>query len=85
MINYKDMQNWIAEVEEARKKIDAPIEEWLQTQGVFGFDSRKHNVILPAHMKELFTGSIPEWLQFSPLIEFDKLLVVDKFKVEYRL
>lgn len=85
MLTLDTIKDLVVEVEEARKKIDQPIVEWLESQGVFGFDSKKHNVILPSHMRELFTGNIPEWLQFSPLVEFDRLLVVDKFKMEYRL
>lgn len=72
----------LVQLEETRKKIEAPIIEWLKEQGIddrpLTRTSKLHNIILPMHMKELFTLDIPEWLVFSEHSPVDSLYRVDK-------
>jgi hypothetical protein len=68
----------LVQLEEARKKIEAPIVEWLKEQGIEEFDSRIHNIILPMHIKELFTLDIPEWIVFSEYCPEFVIYRVDK-------
>lgn len=78
MLTSSLIADMLLQTEKTRKKIEAPIVEWLKEQGIDDFDSKLHNIILPMHMKELFTLDIPEWLVFAEYIPVNSMYRVDK-------
>lgn len=67
----------ITQLESFRKEIDKPIADWLKEQGYKGgFDSRKHQIILPTHMKALFSQDYP-YVKFSEYLAEDDMCIVN--------
>ena len=57
--------------------VDESITEWLRKQGYTGeFDRRYNALILPLHMKGLFTYEAP-YLRFSDHVPIDQMFIAD--------